>query len=448
MKQISFVIFILFSFFISTHLSAQDTSIRVISLRECLNLAIANSPRLKINALEQNKLHYRYKETLGSGLPHVNFTGAFDDYLALPTQLIPGEFFGKPGELIPVQFGTTYNLSGAVDASQIIYNQTFLVGMKMAKLAMDQNRLESERTRIEVVFEVAQTYYTAQITLKQKQNQQENLSKLMKAEQIAHSQYEKGLIRKVDLDRILVNERNAQTSIDRLQVMYEQQLNMQRYFMGLDLNEPIVFSDSVVTAGIDLSAVQNFAGHIDIRMIEKQKQLSTANIRMDQSQYYPALNLIASVNYLNQSNTYYFFGKSTDWFNASLVGLRLNVPVFSGMQKRNKVNQSKIELDQLHVTEDNTMRVLRVTSKDAANRLENAIKDEQRQRENMKLAARVYSISQEQYQTGIISLTDLLNAESGLSDSQTNHSLALVQMKIAELEYLKANGKLLQILTD
>ncbi len=503
-KFILINLLIFFSVFVT---SAQVPPVRVISLQECLKLAIDNSPRLKINALEQNKLHYRYKETVGTGLPHINFTGSFDDYVSLPTQLIPGEFFGKPGELIPVQFGTTYNLAGALDASQIIYNQTYLVGMRMARLAMEQNHLESERVRTEVVFEVAQSYYTAQITLKQVRNLQDNLKKLEKAEQIARSQYENGLIRKVDLDRIVVNELNTQTAIDRLQVMYEQQLNMQRYFMGLDLDQPIIFSDTVVAAGIDLSVMNDLSGHIDIRMLEKQKQLASANIKMDQSQYYPSLNLIASMNYLNQSNTYYFFGidlsvmndlsghidirmlekqkqlasanikmdqsqyypslnliasmnylnqsntyyffgKSTDWFNTSLVGLRFIVPVFSGLQKRNRVNQSKIELDQLHVTEDNTLRVLRVTSKDAANHLNNAIKDEERQRENMRLAERVYSISQEQYQKGVISLTDLLNAETGLSDSQTNHSLALVQMKIAELEYLKANGRLLSIMNN
>jgi len=427
---------------------AQAPAERVITLKECLKLSIENSPRLKINTLEQTKLKYRYRETVGTGLPHINVTGGFDDYVNLPTQLIPGEFFGRPGEMIPVQFGTTYNLSGALDIRQIIYNQTYLVGMRMAKLAMDQNRLESERGRTEVVFEVAQSFYFAQISLKQIGNQKENLKKLEKAEQIARSQYENGLIKKVDLDRIVVNKLNVQTEIDRLQVMYDQQLNMQRYFMGLDLNQPIAFPDTVMAAGLDLNVKPDLSTHIDIRMIEKQKQLAATNVKMNQSEYFPSVNLIGSVNYLNQSNTYYVFGKSTDWFNTSLIGVRLNVPVFSGLQKRNRVNQSKVELDQLHVTEDNTLRILNVTAKDAANRLVNAINDELRQRQNMSLAERVYTISQEQYQKGVISLTDLLNAESGLSDAQTNHSLALVQMKIAELEYRKANGTLLEIVEN
>lgn len=445
MKSIILQICFLFPFFAAVSL-AQQPAERVISLQESLRLSIENSPRLKISTLQQTKLQYQYKETVGIGLPHINMSGAFDDYVSLPTQLIPGEFFGRPGEMIPVQFGTTYNMSAGLDASQIIYNQSFLVGLRMAKLAMQQNTLETERMKTEVVFEVAQSYYYAQIALKQIRNLEDNLEKLAKAEQIARSQFENGLIKRVDVDRIVVNKLNIQTALDRMRVTHEQQLNMQRYFMGLDLNEPVTLSDSVMAASLDFTSEGDLSMHIDIRMIEKQKQLAMNSIRLNQAEYFPALNLIAATSYMNQSNTYYVFGKPADWFNTSLVGIRLNVPIFSGFEKRYRVSQSRVALDQLQVTEDDTRRILSVQSKDARGRLVNAITDEGRQRENMKLAERVYSISQEQYQKGVIPLTDLLNAESGLSDAQTNHSLALVQMKIAELEYLKANGNLLKIL--
>lgn len=447
MKLMSIPVCILFLFF-ATASPAQQTAGRVISLQESLKLSVANSPRLKINALQQTKLQYKYKETVGVGLPHVNMSGTFDDYVSLPTQLIPGEFFGRPGEMIPVQFGTTYNMSAGLDASQILYNQSFLVGLRMAKLALQQNTLESERMKTEVVFEAAQSYYYAQIALKQITNQEDNLQKLIKAEQIARSQFENGFIKKVDVDRIVVNKLNVQTALDRLRVMYEQQLNMQRYFMGLELNEPIQLSDTVVPASPDLISEGDLSEHIDIRMIEKQKQLAMTDVRMNQSAYFPSLNLIAATSYMNQSNTYYLFGKSSDWFNTSLIGVRLNVPIFSGMERKYRVSQSRVTLDQLNVTEDDTRKILSVQSQDARRKLVNAISDEGRQRENMKLAERVYSITQEQYQKGVVPLTDLLNAESGLSEAQTNHSLALVQMKIAELEYLKANGTLLKIMEN
>jgi len=142
----------------------------------------------------------------------------------------------------------------------------------------------------------------------------------------------------------------------------------------------------------------------------------------------------------------YLFGKPSDWYNTTLVGLRLSVPIFSGLQKHYRVSQTRIELDKLKVGEDDARKLIRINSEDASRKLLNSAEAEKRQRDNMQLAERVYSISQEQYEQGIIPLTDLLSAEIALSDAQSNHIFALVQMKLSELNYLKANGRLLEIL--
>jgi outer membrane protein TolC len=383
---------------------------------------------------------------VGGGLPQVNFSGSWDDFLALPTSLIPGEFFGRPGEMIPVQFGTTYNISGALDASQMLYNQTWLVALKMAKQMMQQNDLATEKTEIDVVYDVAQSYYLAQITMQQIRNMNANIEKIEKAEKIAQSQWENGIIKKVDLDRIVVQKLNMITDIDRLKVLYQQELAMQKYFMGLPQEQEIALDDSIPTSTLNTGAEGDLNRHIDIRMIEKQKELVGTSIRMDQSAYYPNLTLIGSVNYLNQSNTMYLFGKPADWFNTTLVGLRLSVPVFSGLQRHYQVSQTKVELEKLKVNEDDARKIIRINSEDAARKLLNSIEAEKRQRDNMGLAERVYNISQEQYQKGVIPLTDLLTAETALSDAQANHTYALVQMKISELNYLKANGRILEII--
>jgi outer membrane protein TolC len=418
----------------------------LISLKKCLQLSVANSPRLKISALEKTGLQYNYKATMGSGLPQVNFSGSWDDFLFLPTSLIPGEFFGRPGEMIPVQFGTNYNLSGALDASQMLYNQTWLVALKMARQMLQQNDLSTEKTRIEVVYDVAQSYYLAQITMQQIRNMKANLEKIEKAEKIAQSQWENGLIKKIDLDRIVVQKLNMITDLERLQVLYLQELSMQKYFMGLSQEQEISLDDSIANSSLPPGPKGDLSNHIDIRMIEKQKEIVGTSIRMDQSGYFPNLTLIGSMSYINQSNTMYLFGKSTDWFNTSLVGLRLSVPVFSGMQRHYKVSQTRVELDKLKVTEEDTRKLIQINSEDAERKLLNSIEAEKRQRENMALADRVYNISQEQYQKGVIPLTDLLTAETALSDAQSNHTYALVQMKLSELNYLKANGKLLEII--
>lgn len=448
MKRFNSKLLLLTLFFFGTSflVSAQPAPEQLITLQQCLRKAVDNSPQLRIKLLEQNKLHYGYKEAIGRGLPGINFSGSYDDYVNLPTQLIPGEFFQHPGEMIPVKFGTTYNIAGAIDFNQMIYNQGYYSALRISRLMMEQNELSTESTKINLVFEVAQSYYYAQISSSQIRNLESDLEKLAKTEQIAENQYKNGIIMKVDVDRISVNKLNIQTQIDRLRVTYKQQLNLQRYYMGMDLNTPIIFPDSILPVSPNFQVQANPENHIDFRMIEKQKDLAYAGMKQNQASYYPSVNLIGSINYSNQSNDFEIFGKPAGWYNTSLVGLRVSIPVFNGFQKNYRVSQSRIELAQIQINEDDTRRMLRLQSEDAAGKLNNAITDELRQRENRKVADRVYAISQEQYQKGMIPLTDLLNAGSGLREAQTNHSTALIQMMIAELEYRKANGTLLDIL--
>jgi len=420
----------------------------VISLRECLKRSLENSPLIKTAILDKTRSHYSYRETVGAALPQVNFSGAWDDYLHLPTSLIPGEFFGRPGEMLPVQFGTNFNISAGLDVSQMLYNQSWLVALKMARQALQQQDLNQEQAGIEVVYQVAQAYYLTQITRRQVRNMESNLEQIRKAAKIAQSQYESGIIKKVDVDRIVIQQRNMETELDRLRVLYLQQLDMQKYFMGLSADKVISLDDSIPTASAPPTTTWNADNLIELRLIAKQKEMVNSGIRLEQAGYYPSLTLIGSMNYMNQSNTMYLLGKSNFWFNTSLVGIRLNVPLFSGLQRHYRVSQNKVNLEKLTVAEKDTREMLRINSADALRRLANSREAELSQRENVKLAERVFSISREQYSKGIIPLTDLLTAETALSDAQANHTYALVQMKLAELAYLKANGRLMEIAGD
>lgn len=417
---------------------------RVVNLEECLRLSVQNSPRLKTEELESIRLMHQRKATVGTGLPQVSFSGSYDDYLNLPTQMIPNIFSNPPApdQMIPVQFGTTFNIAGGVDVTQVIYNQSWLTAVKMTRQQIQLHDLEHEKTTIEVICDVAQSYYLTQITLQQIRNMSSNLSKLEKAEKIAGSQFHHGLIMRTDLDRIIVQKINLTTELERLEVVFQQQLAFQKYYMGLDQQENIRVSDSIGLAPAVVSE-GNPANHIDIRLLGKSRELAGTAVKMEQAGWYPSLTFIATTNYMNQSNTMYLFGKPTDWFNTSLARIQVNVPLFSGLQRHHKVSQSKIELEKLKVTEQDTRQLLQLNSDDAARKLLNSISTEKKQRENMKLAERVFGTSQEQYEKGVIPLTDLLNAETALSDAQSNHTYALIQMKISELNYLKANGLIL-----
>jgi len=74
-------------------------------------------------------------ETISAALPQVSASGSIMNNLKLMTTLLPGDFFGKPGEKVPVTFGSQFNSSGSIEASMLLFNAPLYIGIETTKLA-------------------------------------------------------------------------------------------------------------------------------------------------------------------------------------------------------------------------------------------------------------------------------------------------------------------------
>ena len=422
---------------------ATAQNITQLNLKKCLEMALNNDQRMKLATMEQTKARYQRNQTVGAGLPQVSASGTFQNYLKLPTQLIPGEFFGSPGELIPIQFGTNYNMSGGIQVSQLVYNQSYLVSMQLSRKMMEQKNLDLEKTSQDVIYDVAQLYYYTMLTNLQIEYMKGNLQKIDTLAALTKVHYDNGFIKKVDLDRINVSEINLQTEISNLRMMYNQQLNMIKYFIGLNSADSVVLTGSILDINLSVSENQNVENHITLRILDNQKQLMHDQLRMAKSQYYPSLSFFGDFSYNNQQNDAEKLFKGKDnWLGTSVVGLSLNVPVFSGFQRYFNVKQAKIQYDELSVTRDYSKKLIETQIQNANDKLTNSRKVAASQQMNVKLAAEVYSVVNVQFAQGIIPLTDVLSAETSLITAQSTYVQALVQMKLAELDLNKSTGNL------
>jgi len=70
------------------------------------------------------------------------------------------------------------------------------------------------------------------------------------------------------------------------------------------------------------------------------------------------------------------------------------------------------------------------------------------QDENMKVAEELYNVAKLSYTEGIAPLSELINAENGLKEAQTQYLTALLQISLAELDLMKTSGQLSKIIKD
>ena len=138
------------------------------------------------------------------------------------------------------------------------------------------------------------------------------------------------------------------------------------------------------------------------------------------------------------------YGKKDKVYGAdySAITLGVNIPIFSGFGTRAKIHQAQIESQALEATLKDTRLAMDLAYENAHSQLTNNLLTIDSQKENVKLAEEVLLNTQNNYQQGLASLTDLLEAERSLSDAKNNYTNALLDYKLAEIQLLKSQGKL------
>lgn len=427
--------------------SAMAGGVIKMDLKKCLNMALENDQRVRIAAMELQRAKYQRNELAGNGLPQVKATGDFQDFLKLPTQLIPGEIFGMPGQLIPVQFGTNYNMTGSIQLSQLIYSHSYITSIQLAKKLLDLGTLNIEKNKQDVISDISQMYYLTLLTQLQVKYLSDTYGKLDTMAMIINIQKDNGFIKKTDADRINVTRINMLTDISNLKLMLGQQLNMLKYFTGMTGNDSIVLDEpSTYDTGIT-PGDYNPEKHIDILMLDKQAQATKLQIRLALSEGMPNLAFYGSFSKNSQQNEFgKLFSDKKSWLGTSLIGLSLNVPIFAGFQKYFKMKQYRIQYDELLLSRDYTKRLIQTSTENAMNKVLQTRATVKSQQSSVTLANDVFRVVSDLYNKGMSSLTDLLNAETALISSQSSYTQSLVQMKLAEIEYLKSTGNLSNLL--
>jgi outer membrane protein len=100
----------------------QDSVPFNLSLQEAIDYAQSHQKTILNARIDEEIARNTVRQTIGLGLPQVSGNANFQDFIKLPTSLLPGEIFGQPGTQIPVQFGVKYQSTFGLDVSQMLFD--------------------------------------------------------------------------------------------------------------------------------------------------------------------------------------------------------------------------------------------------------------------------------------------------------------------------------------
>ena len=441
----------LFTFFLGVALTARAQEEKILSLKQAIEYALEHNIATSKAKLDEQESLYNVREVRSQALPQITFTGSLDDNLNIPVQLLPGEIVGQPGTTVKAQFGQQYTVTGGVELNQKIYDQSVIGALKAADAAKGYYALNTKKTKEEVIYLITTDYYQTLIFQENLNILKDNQSKIKKLIEVAEYQRKAGVLKTVDVNRLKVNLTNSETQIRNLESDLENQLNTMKYHMGMDIYAPIkldassdLLDDSKLIMALAINDVSPF--RTDYQIVKQQQLLNEMEIRNFRSGYYPSLSAYARYSYNAQRNEFNFFESSKPWFNASVIGARLIIPIFDGFRKHSQIQQSNIRLERLGKDETNINLSIDLEYQNAQNQYTNSQKSLEAQKENVMLAEEVYTVTEDSYKQGIVNLSDLLNSETELLAANNNYNEALLKFKLAQLHILKAKGQLLTIL--
>lgn len=440
MKQLLIITILTFASFVNAQ---EKTSL---TLKDAIKYALENKADAKKAKLKIENSEYQIQEVRSRALPQISANGNMTYNPVIQTTVIDGAAFNAPGTTIQAAFGQKWTSTAGVSLTQALFDQSVFTGLKAARTTREFYQINNQLTEEEVIERVANNYYQVYVLRQKLALVETNLKTTTKVRDIVKGQFDNGLAKKIDLDRMTVNLSNINTQKQQIINSVQLQENALKFYIGMPIDALIEIpqSEFEVTPAAFTEA-PNVTNRTEYLILKKQEELLELQKKSVIAGYYPTLSLSANYNYIGQGAEMPLFAKPSNgvyWSDFSSIGLNLRVPIFSGFGTRAKVRQADVELRTIQEDIKDTQLALDLDYKNAKTQIENSIITLQNQKENMRLADEILKNINNNYLQGLASLTDLLDAENASIEAQNNYTAATLDYKLAEIKLIKSKGEL------
>lgn len=419
-------------------ISAQD----ILSLEECIKIGIENNLALQTKRNEIRKGQYALSENRARLLPVINGFAGFTDNIKPPVSVTDGSSYGVPYNVTKT---LPYSANAGIQLQLPLYNQTLYTSMDVARIMDQLNRQGYEKAREELMMEISKLYYLGQTTNEQLEILKNNIGRLEELKNITEAFYDNGMAMDIDVKRVRINLDNMKVQYDNAQAMLVQQMNLLKYMMDYPMEKNFAL-ERVQAEKLSHTELTGLSENLyEIQMLESQKTLAEKQRKLIRNGYIPSLSLSGNLStsaFTDKARYWFQDNPSSKWYTSYGVGVSLRVPIFDGLEKRNKVRKAEMDIENARLNLENTRKNLQTKYLNATNDLMNSERNFFKQKDNYLLAEDVYAVTIDRYKEGIASMTEVLQDEMRMSEAQNNYITAHYNYQLNNLVLLKLTGNI------
>ena len=433
---------LIFSLFCSILMFSQENVLRF-SLQEAIDYAIENNRTSKMAALDIKAAEKQKWETTTIGMPQISASIDYNNWLKQQVSLIPAEFFGgNVGEFAEVAFGTKQTMNGTVKLEQLIFDGSYLVGLQSAKVFLEISKNAKEKTNLEVRKAVINAYGNVLLAEESVKILERNIKVLKKNLNEVTKIYENGLGDEESVEQLQITLSGVESNLNntsRLKTLAYQMLNIT---LGTDLNSNTILTDNLETLTVQnivlelINAEENIENAIDYKISKNDEKAKKLLVKLEKSKALPTLKGFVNAGYSGNNENFDFFKNDQKWFGSSLLGVSMNIPIFSSGGRSAATQRAKINLEKAKETLTETEQKIKLQIASAKSDYQFAIEDYDNKKQNLNLAERIEQKNQTKFFEGITTSFELRQAQTQLYTAQQEFLKAMLDVinKKAALE--------------
>jgi len=416
-----------------------------LTLSEAISHALEHKAEAEKARLDIRKGDAQIAEVRSNALPNLSFNSNTSYNPLLQETVLPGEMFGAPGQQVKVAFGQKWTSSNMVQLTQVLFNQSVFTGLKAARSTKEFYILNAALTEEQIIEKVANAYFQVYQAEQMLDNAKNNLAITTQTIKIIEGLYDAGLARKIDLDRTVVARNNVNSGVHQLENTLDLAENTLKFMIGMPMNQEIELPEQTFDPAVLPDRTVNFDDRTEIKLMDKQLELLQWQKKATIAEYYPTAALSANYGFLGQGeNMPWWNGRENGvfWSDLASIGLNIRIPIFNGFATKSRVELNQIEIEKAEADLRETYLGLDLSHKNALVQLDNNMTMITTQEGNVDLAEQVLANTRSNYQHGLATLNDILDAERDLTEAKNNLTKAKLDYKLAEINLLKSQGKL------
>jgi outer membrane protein, multidrug efflux system len=436
---------VIFSLVILSNTFAQqknttDTA-QFLTLKQCIDYALIHQPALNQSLINVSIAKTTNAINLSGWYPQVNVSANLTHYIQLPTAFI-SDTANPGGGPLKTKSGIANTAVPELSVTQALFNPSLLYYAKSAPLFIKQAQQITDSTKIFIVSSVSKAFYNLLLTLEQINVLKEDTVRLSQNVTDAYHQYVGGIVDETDYEQATITLNNSKAQLRQENENVVPQYAALKQLMGYQPQKQFNVSfdtlEMMNDIAFDTTQALQFEKRIEYKQLQTSKALQRSLTDYYRHTFLPTVSAFYTYNYEFESNSY-----SNLYANAypnSLVGLSLNLPVFTGFSRIKSIQRSKLQENLLDWSEVDLKSQIYSEYTSALASYRGNLYNLEVLQHNVEMAKRVYFVVTLQYKQGIVAYLNVITAESNLITSETSYINALYQVLSSKIDLQKAMG--------